>query len=97
MNYIELSTGDLMDEQAVRAAHPNTIFPRAFAPPDSTVCHWAVTNLATGAVAFNTISGGAAVLPQESTLLAPWGYRTNNSSGLPVAIDVMSAYIETDF
>lgn len=37
MNYIELSTGDLMDEQAVRAAHPNTIFPRAFAPPDGYV------------------------------------------------------------
>jgi hypothetical protein len=66
------------------------------APPGETVVRWQVTNIATGAEQSGEITGGAAVLPQETTLIGPWGYRTNNATAAAVAIDVMSAYIETD-
>ena len=67
-----------------------------FAPPNETKLYWQVTHLGTGNTATGSVTGGAAVMPQESTLLAPWGYRTNNTAAVAVAIDVMSAYIETD-
>ncbi len=67
-----------------------------FSPPTITEINWQVTNLRTGISTSGVVSGAAAVIPQETTLLAPHGYRTNNATGLAVAIDVMSAYIETD-
>jgi hypothetical protein len=49
-------------------------------------------------VATGTITNsGATVLPTNTTLIGPWGYRTNNATALAVGLDVMSAYIETDF
>jgi hypothetical protein len=66
------------------------------APPNAAVARWQVTNLATGAVQSGEITGDATVLPQESTLIGPWCYRTNNTSSAAAAIDVISAYIETD-
>jgi hypothetical protein len=68
-----------------------------FSPPNSAEIRWQVTNLRTGVTATGTVSGGAAVIPQETTLICPWGYRTNNATAAAVALDVMSAYIETDF
>lgn len=69
-----------------------------FSAPNSGDVHWQVTRLSNGTVASGTIvNSGATVLPTETTLLAPWGYRTNNATALAVGLDVMSAYIETDF
>lgn len=67
-----------------------------FSPPGEARVNWQVTNLATGNTASGTVTGDATVLPQESTLLAPWGYRTNNATAAAAGLDVMSAYIETD-
>lgn len=69
-----------------------------FAAPNSTTVQYEVTRLNTGDVAKGTLSGAAGtVLPAATTLLGPWGYRTNNASALACAIDVASAYIETDY
>lgn len=57
-----------------------------------------VTRLNTGHVASGTITNsGAAVLPTNSVLLTPWGYRTNNATALAVAIDINTVYAETEF
>jgi hypothetical protein len=57
-----------------------------------------VTRLSTGDTVTGTITNsGATVLPTHTTLIAPWGYRTNNATALAVGLDVMSAYIETDY
>lgn len=58
--------------------------------------NWQVTRLNTGDTATGTITGAATVIPQSTTLIAPWGYRTNNATAAAVSLDVMSAYIETD-
>ncbi len=69
-----------------------------FSASNSGDVHWQVTRLSNGNTASGTIvNSGATVLPTETTLLAPWGYRTNNATALAVGLDVMSAYIETDF
>lgn len=69
-----------------------------FAAPNSTTVQYEVTRLNTGDVAKGTLSGDAGtVLPAATTLLGPWGYRTNNATALACAIDVASAYIETDY
>lgn len=68
-----------------------------FCPPNETRINWQVTNLRTGVTVSGTITGGAAVIPQEATLIGPWGYRTNNATAAAVGLDVMSAYIETDY
>lgn len=69
-----------------------------FAAPNTGDIKYEVTRLNTGAVATGTISNtSAAVLPQNGTLMAPWGYRTNNATALAVGLDVASAYIETDY
>lgn len=69
-----------------------------FAPVDSQVIHYEVTRLNTGDVATGTLSGtvGTAI-PAATTLIGPWGYRTNNATALAVGIDVASAYIQTDY
>ena len=69
-----------------------------FAAPSATTVQYEVTRLNTGNVAKGTLSGAAGtVLPAATTLLGPWGYRTNNATALACAIDVASAYIETDY
>jgi hypothetical protein len=69
-----------------------------FSAPNSGDVHYQVSRLGTAHVATGTIvNSGAAVLPSNATLLAIWGYRTNNATALAVGIDVMSAYIETDY
>ena len=69
-----------------------------FAPPDTSgTINYEVRRLNTGHVATGTLSGAGAVVPSTTTLLAPWGYRTNNATALAVGLDVMSAYIETDY
>jgi hypothetical protein len=68
-----------------------------FCPPGETVMHWQATNLRTGASQSGSISGGSTIMPTETTLIGPWGYRTNNATAAAVGLDVMSAYIETDF
>lgn len=68
-----------------------------FAAPNATDIDYEVTRLNTGHVATGTLSGAGTAIPNETTLIGPWGYRTNNASALAVAIDVASAYIETDF
>lgn len=68
-----------------------------FSPPSSGDVSWEVTRVNTGDRASGTITNsGSTVLPTNTTLLAPWGYRTNNATALAVGLDVMSAYIETD-
>lgn len=69
-----------------------------FSPPNSGNVSWQVTRLNTGDVASGTISNtGTTILPANTTLLAPWGYRTNNATAAAVGVDIMSAYIETDY
>lgn len=69
-----------------------------FSAPTSEDVSYEVTRLNTGHVATGTITNtGAAVLPTNSVLLAPWGYRTNNATALAVGVDIMSAYLETDY
>ncbi len=68
-----------------------------FASPNSQTIQYEVTRLNTGHVATGTLSGTVGTqIPAATTLLAPWGYRTNNASALAVGIDVASCYIETD-
>lgn len=68
-----------------------------FSAPNSGDVHYEVTRVNTGDVATGTITNsGSTVLPTNTTLIAPWGYRTNNATALAVGLDVMSAYIETD-
>lgn len=66
-------------------------------PPNETRLDWEVTNLNTGKVRTGSITGAATVLPSETTLIGPWGCRTNNATALAVGLDVMSAYIYTDY
>lgn len=69
-----------------------------FSPPNSSDISYEITRLNTGHVATGIIiNSGATILPTNTTLLAPWGYRTNNATALAVGLDVMSAYIETHF
>ena len=69
-----------------------------FSSPSSGDIHYEVTRLNTGDVATGTITNsGATILPTNTTLIGPWGYRTNNATALAVGLDVMSAYIETDY
>lgn len=69
-----------------------------FAPVNSQVIHYEVTRLNTGNVASGTLSGTVGtVIPAATTLIGPWGYRTNNATALAVGIDIASAYIETDY
>ena len=68
-----------------------------FSSPNSGDVHYEVTRINTGHVATGTITNsGSTVLPTNTTLIGPWGYRTNNATALAVGLDVMSAYIETD-
>lgn len=66
--------------------------------PNSGDVSWQATRLNTGDVDSGTITNsGSTVLPTNTTLIGPWGYRTNNATALAVGLDVMSAYVETDF
>jgi hypothetical protein len=68
-----------------------------FASPNTAnTVTWTVTRVNTGHTATGTITGNATVIPQSNTLMAIWGYRTNNATAAAVGLDVMSAYIETD-
>ena len=68
-----------------------------FSAPNSGNVQWEVTRLNTGDRVAGVIENtDASVLPTNATLLAPWGYRTNNATALAVGLDVMSAYVETD-
>lgn len=68
-----------------------------FASPALSSIQYEVTRLNTGNVTTGTLSGTNVQVPSATTLLAPWGYRTNNATALAVGLDVASAYIETDF
>jgi hypothetical protein len=69
-----------------------------YSRPTSGDVNYEVRRLNTGHVATGTIvNSGATVLPTNTTLIGPWGYRTNNATALAVGLDVMSAYIETDY
>jgi hypothetical protein len=69
-----------------------------YSRPTSGDVNYEVRRLNTGHVATGTIvNSGATVLPTNTTLIGPWGYRTNNATALAVGLDVMSAYVETDF
>ena len=68
-----------------------------FSSPSSGDVNYEITRLNTGGVATGKITNSdATVLPTNTTLIGPWGYRTNNATALAVGLDVMSAYIETD-
>lgn len=71
-----------------------------FSPPNENgVVKWRVTRLNTGHVAEGTLPTSNGVnLPATTTLLTYlWAYRTNNTTALAVALDIMSDYIETDY
>jgi hypothetical protein len=69
-----------------------------YSRPTSGDVSYEVRRLNTGHVAIGTIvNSGATVLPPNTMLIGPHGYRTNNATALAVGLDVMSAYIETDF
>lgn len=68
-----------------------------FCAPTEQTIKYEVTRLSNGTVATGTMSGAVGVaVPNSTTLLGPWGYRTNNATALAVGLDVASAYIETD-
>lgn len=58
--------------------------------------HVQVTNIFTGVTVTQTISGGAGICPQSSTLLAHRAWKCNNATALAVGFDICSIYIETD-
>lgn len=60
---------------------------------------WEVLRLGTEYKASGWIDpAGGVALPGSTTLMTYfWGYRTNNATALPVGIDLMSDYIETDY
>lgn len=69
-----------------------------FSSPMSWDVSYQVTRLNTWDIATWTITNsGSTVLPTNTTLLAMRWYRTNNATALAVWLDVMSAYIETDY
>ena len=69
-----------------------------FSSPSNWDAHYQVTRLETWDVASWTITNSwATVLPTNTSLLLVRWYRTNNATALAVSLDVMSAYIETDF
>jgi hypothetical protein len=70
-----------------------------FSPPTSTgTIHYEVTRLNTGDVATGTLSGGAAVVPDSSVLLAALiAWVSNNATASAVGLDIASFYIETDY
>ena len=69
-----------------------------FASPNTQTIQYEVTRLSNGTVATGTLSGTVGtVVPSSTTLMNPWGYRTNNATALAVGLDVASAYIETDY
>lgn len=69
-----------------------------FSPPNSWNVYYEVRRLNTWDVATWTITNSwSTVLPTNTTLIAPRWYRTNNATALAVWLDVMSAYIETDY
>lgn len=55
------------------------------------------TNLLTGVVYTNTLTGSATVIPQSGTLLAWRIWKCNNATALACAYDLCSMYIETDY
>lgn len=71
-----------------------------FSPPNQNgVVYWRVVRLNTGHVAEGVLPIGNGVnLPSTTTLLVPlWAYRTNNTTALAVALDIVSDYFETDY
>lgn len=58
--------------------------------------YYQVTNIISGALATGTLTGGAIVIPQNNTLLAPRLWSCNNATAAAVAFDLCSIYIETD-
>ncbi|HSX30987.1 MAG TPA: hypothetical protein VLE99_03660 [Candidatus Saccharimonadales bacterium] len=68
-----------------------------FAPNSvSNTFYYQVTNITTGNIATGTLTGNATQVPQNSTLLAPRAWATNNATALAVGFDICSIYIETD-
>ena len=67
------------------------------ASTESGTVYYRVLRVNTGHVATGTLSGGAAVLPTSTVLLAPINsYRTNNATALAVGIDHGYFYLETE-
>jgi len=66
---------------------PNTV---------SNTYYYQVTNISTGNLTTGTLTGNAIQIPQNSTLLAPRAWVTNNATALAVGFDICSIYIETD-
>jgi hypothetical protein len=66
---------------------PNTV---------SNTYYYQVTNITTGNVATGTLSGNSTQVPQNSTMLAPRNWTTNNATALATGLDICSMYIETD-
>lgn len=68
-----------------------------FAPNSvSNTYYYQVTNISTGNIATGTLTGNSTQVPQNSTLLAPRAWATNNATALAVGIDICSIYVETD-
>lgn len=60
--------------------------------------YYKVTRLNTGNEAEGTITNsGATVLPTNTSLISPWGFRTNNATAAAVTLDIVQAYIESDY
>ncbi|HSX05748.1 MAG TPA: hypothetical protein VLF69_04735 [Candidatus Saccharimonadales bacterium] len=68
-----------------------------FAPNSvSNTFYYQVTNITSGNMASGTLTGNATQIPQNSTLLAPRAWATNNATALAVGFDICSIYVETD-
>jgi hypothetical protein len=68
-----------------------------FAPPGvPETVGWQVTRLNTGQTASGTLTGGPAVLPSSTTLLAFNSWISNNIDAVAVGIDFASVYLEKD-
>jgi hypothetical protein len=69
-----------------------------FAPPNTAnTVHVRLERVGTSFVYDNTLSGSATVIPQNTTLIAPRLWRSNNATALAVAFDLANFYVETDY
>ena len=76
----------------------SVLFELAIFSPSATASTYyvQVTNLNTGAVYTNTLSGSSSVVPQAGTLLAPRIWRTNNATALACAYDNAGLYLSPE-
>lgn len=78
--------------------HSTTAYELAIFAPNGTANTYyvQVTNISTGAIYTNTLTGASSVIPQSTSLMNFRIWKTNNATAAAVAYDLCSIYFETD-